>query len=62
MKETKEIRVMKEQVRRVDCIKDELFKIVGELEEAGFTQKAKSLHTLIGKLEYWQHTGEAAKV
>lgn len=58
----KDPRVMKEQVRRVDCIKDELFKIVGELEETGFTQKAKSLHTLIGKLEYWQHTGEAAKV
>ena len=47
----------KQACDHIDTIKDKLFQIVYELEEAGYVRKAKSLDTLIGKLEAWEHTG-----
>ena len=36
--------------------KDDLMKIAARLYEAGAIRKAKSLETIIEKLEVWQHT------
>ncbi len=57
----KDMNVLHEQMRRIDCVKDTLMNIRGILEEEGFDQKAKSLDTLIGKLERWEHTGSCRK-
>lgn len=35
--------------------KEQLMKIMDELEEAGFIREAKSLGTIIFKLEIWQN-------
>ena len=57
----KDMNVLREQMRRIDCVKDTLMDIRSILEEEGFDQKAKSLDTLIGKLEWWEHTGACRK-
>ena len=38
--------------------KDRLYRIANQLEELGYTRKAKSLMTLIYKIETWQNTGK----
>lgn len=40
----------------VNCAKERLMKVMDELEDAGAIRKAKSLGTIIEKLEIWQHT------
>ena len=57
----KDMNVLREQMRRIDSIKEQLMDICYILEEEGFDQKAKSLDTLIGKLEWWEHTGACKK-
>jgi hypothetical protein len=57
----KDMSVLREQMRRIDTIKEQLMDICCILEEEGFDQKAKSLDTLIGKLEWWEHTGACRK-
>ena len=54
----KEKDTFKQACDQIDTIKDKLFQIVYELEEAGYVRKAKSLDTLIGKLEALEHTGK----
>lgn len=49
-------RVFKENLHKIDRIKDELFDVCCKLEESGNKMKAKSLRTIIDKLEYWEHT------
>lgn len=57
----KDMNVLREQISRIDTIKERLMHISYILEEEGFDQKAKSLNTLIGKLELWEHTGACGK-
>ena len=38
--------------------KDRLYRIANQLEELGYNRKAKSLMTLIYKIETWQNTGK----
>ena len=37
--------------------KDRLYRMVCELQEEGYIQKAKSLMTLVYKIEEWQNKG-----
>lgn len=57
----KDMSVLREQMERIDSIKEQLMDIRCILEGEGFDQKAKSLDTLIGKLELWEHTGACRK-
>jgi hypothetical protein len=41
---------------KVDNIKSELISLSYDLEEHGFVRKAKSLRTIVEKLEQWEHT------
>ena len=40
----------------VNVAKSRLIDVMYKLEEAGEVRKAKSLSTIIGMLEHWQHT------
>lgn len=40
----------------VDVVKERLLRVCYQLEEAGAIRKAKSLYTIVGRLEQWQHT------
>lgn len=39
----------------IDSIKERLLNIAYELEEEGFRRKAKSLETIVAKLEEWEN-------
>lgn len=41
---------------KINSVKWDLMELESRLEEAGLTRKAKSLGTLIGKLEAWEVT------
>lgn len=41
---------------KVDNVKSELLSLSYDLEEHGFVRKAKSLRTIVEKLEQWEHT------
>lgn len=41
---------------KVDNVKSELLSLSYELEEHGFIRKARSLRTIVEKLERWEHT------
>lgn len=40
----------------VNVAKERLLRICYQLEEAGAIRKAKSLYTIVGRLEQWQNT------
>lgn len=43
---------------KIDSIKNVLISLVYQLEEEGYIRKAKSLRTIIARLEAWEHTGK----
>jgi hypothetical protein len=46
---------LKQIIIKANGAKDRLYEMVCELKEAGYNQKAKSLMTLIYKIEEWQN-------
>lgn len=51
----KDQETLQEVIRSVDDIKYKLWQLAGHLEEAGYPGKAKSLRSIGGRLEDWQH-------
>ena len=43
-------------IAEVNTEKERLMTIMWKLEEAGYKRKAKSLDTIIARIEMWQHT------
>lgn len=54
--DTKKQEAMDSVQYEVNTIKDKLLTICYKLEEKGAVGKAKSLYTIVGRLEQWQHT------
>lgn len=52
MKDFERIKKLKENA---DIAKDRLIQIESDLKEIGAIREAKSLSTIIGRLEYWQN-------
>lgn len=48
--------VYENQIDRINPIKEQLMNIAAILEENGYIRKSKSLYTIVGRLEQWQHT------
>lgn len=48
----------KRVINEANEAKDRLYRIANQLEELGYNRKAKSLMTLIYKIETWQNTGK----
>ena len=54
----KEKDAFEKSCNKIDSIKQELMSLVYELEEDGYKRKAKSLETIVARLEAWEHTGK----
>ena len=46
---------LRQVMNSIDRIKDEMWRLSTQLEEAGYVGKAKSLLTIGSRLEDWQH-------
>lgn len=51
----KNMELLRQKQSEANVAKDRLISIMYELEEGGFIRQAKSLDTIITKLEIWQH-------